>query len=69
MQKEMQKNIYQVNIFMKCHMANFKQLRINSDFTFKQIVYAKNKKDGLYENMGKMYMDSENRKLKDGRML
>lgn len=27
-------------------------LEIDSDFTFKQIIYSKNKKDILYENKG-----------------
>ena len=37
--------------------GEFQTLEINQDFTFEQIVYSKNKKDTLYVNVGKMYVD------------
>lgn len=38
-------------------------LKINQDFTFEQIIYSKNKTVILYENQGKMYVNSNKIKL------
>lgn len=38
--------------------GEIQELKINPDFTFKQILYSKNRKNVLYENTGKMSVDS-----------
>lgn len=43
--------------------GELQELKINPDFTIKQIVYSKNKKNVLYENTGKIYADDEDVKF------
>lgn len=38
-------------------------LRVNPDFTYQQVIYSKNKKDTLYKNEGKMYVQNNEIKL------
>ena len=51
--------------FYEIPTGEYQELMIDSDFTFKQIVYSKGKKDVLYENKGRMYVDGENIKFRD----
>ena len=39
--------------------GELQELIVNKDFTFKQVLYSKNKKAVLYENMGKMSVAGE----------
>jgi hypothetical protein len=40
-------------------------LDINADFTFKQIIYYKNMKGIMYENVGEMYVDGDKIEFKN----
>jgi len=45
--------------------GEIQELTINPDFTFKQIIYSKGKKEVLYENSGRMYVHHENIELRN----
>ena len=45
--------------FYKIPTGEMQELRINPDFTFRQIIYSQNKKEVLYENQGKMEVDGQ----------
>ena len=45
--------------------GEFQVLQVNPDFTYSQTIYSKNKKDTLYENMGKMYVDDNKIELEN----
>src|SRR6478736_4667170 len=51
--------------FYEIPSGEFQELKINPDFTFKQVIYSKSKKGVLYENLGRMYVDGENIKFKN----
>ena len=44
----------------KIPSGEIQELRINPDFTFKQIIYSKGKKEVLYENSGRVYVHDDN---------
>jgi hypothetical protein len=43
----------------KIPSGEIQELKINPDFTFKQIIYSKGKKEVLYENSGRMYVHGD----------
>ncbi|MDI3320675.1 hypothetical protein [Pinibacter soli] len=51
--------------FYEIPSGEIQTLKINSDFTFKQTIYSKNKKNVLYENIGKMYVDGDEIKFRN----
>ena len=51
--------------FYEIPSGELQVLKINPDFTFKQIIYSKNSKSVLYENIGKMFVEGRDIEFKN----